>query len=264
MSEECSTKPNLSARKQIHNCMTIGLRVHCPNDSDIQDWYIGHFKDWLNYRNYVLLGSSVGIHINTGEHHFHYHCLVQGRLLSNPLDTMKRDFNLGKVPLYYKSQADVRKLPDKFLGGRYKSRLNMSLTMKVQTDIGKDVFRFLQYPLKEGRTLSDHLYNLDEYGGLDELMAKATAEYEIAQAKRVKELAKKEKDKSDWEKIVGYLAQLRPSNVREVAFHILIYYKSQDTKPPTVKFMFDLADRYSFKYGIYTFDELINQRYKYI
>jgi len=68
----------------------------------------------------------------------------------------------------------------------------------------------------------------------------------------------------NWDKIVEYLGQLRPSNVREVAFHILTYYKSQDTKPPTVKFMFDLADRYSFKYGVVTFDELINQRYRYI
>lgn len=251
-------------KKEIHNCITIGLRVHCENDSDIQDWYIGHFKDWLKYRDYVLLASTMGIHINTGEHHFHFHCVVQGHLLKNPLATMKRDFDLGKVPLTYKSNAMVKSLPDNFVGGKHKSRINLSLKMVVQIDIGKDVFRFLQYPLKEGRTLQHHNLNIDEYGGVDALMTKAQAEYEVAQAKHVKELAKKEKDKSDWEKIVEYLGQLRPSNVREVAFHVLTYYKSQDTKPPTVKFMFDLADRYSFKYGIYTFDEMINQRYRYI
>lgn len=263
MSMECYTQAIAPVKKEIHNCITIGLRVHCENDSDIQEWYIGHFKDWLKYRDYNLLASTMGIHINTGEHHFHYHCLVQGQLLKNPLATMKRDFELGKVLLRYKSRNDG-KFPNSFIGGKHKSRINLSLKMVVQTDIGKDVYRFLQYPLKEGRTLPSQLYNIDEYGGLDELMTKAQAEYEVAQAKRVKELAKKEKDKSDWDKIVGYLEQLRPSNVREVAFHILTYYKAQDTKPPTVKFMFDLADRYSFKYGIYTFDELINQRYRYI
>ncbi|AXH74951.1 MAG: putative replicase [Cressdnaviricota sp.] len=264
MSMEGYTQLLASAKKEIHNCITIGLRVHCENDSDIQEWYINHFKDWLKYRDYNLLASTMGIHINTGEHHFHYHCVVQGQLLKNPLATMKRDFELGKVPLQYNTRSAVEKLPTSFIGGKHKSRINLSLKMVVQTDIDKNVFRFLQYPLKEGRTLPSQLYNIDEYGGLNELMTKAKAEYEVAQAKRVKELAKKEKDKSDWDKIVEYLGQSRPSNVKEVAFHILTYYKNQDTKPPTVKFMFDLADRYSFKYGIQTFEELINQRYRYI
>jgi len=246
--------------KEIHNCITVGLRVHCPNEKDIHEWYLDHFMKWLKYRKYVLLAASCGVHTNTTEDHIHYHCVVKGQTLANPLATMKRDFEIGKVQTEYKYDLYSRELPSSFIDGKYKNRINMSLSFKVQTDIGKDVMNFLQYPFKEGNTILERNYNLDEYGGQDQLQAQAIAIYQASQHQQQKKELKVKKDKSEWQVICDLLDLNQPQDLDQVEYLVLNHYKSLESKPPTIRFMLDLAERYAFKKGILEIRHIVGRR----
>lgn len=239
------------------NCITLGLRVTTANDTRLHDWYITHFKKWLDYRGYHILATSFGIHVNAEHPHFHYHLIVTGKLLSNPLASLKRDFDIGKITHEYNTYQDTLVLPKYFTSEKYKGRINISLQMKHHINIGTDIFNFLQYPFKEGVTNSKYNYNLDEYGGQSQLQEKAIAIYQSAKRELEKKKKKEDKDLGEWEKLVKYLDEFHPDRLEQVQRFCLTYYKSLTKKPPSIRYMIDQAERYSFYRGIIDFDSII-------
>ncbi len=198
------------------NCISIGLRVTVANDPSLHDWYIRHFRKWLLYREYQIVAASFGIHLNAQTPHIHYHVVVTGKILSNPLASLKRDFMIGKIEHDFNTYQDTLEFPKSFISGTYKGRINLSLQMKSHIDIGEDVFNFLQYPFKEGLTNSKYNYNLDEYGGQSQLQEKAIAIYQSKQRELAQKKKKEEKDLSEWEKLVKYLDEFRPDRMEQV------------------------------------------------
>jgi len=254
---ELNNPNNQSTTEEQLNCITIGLRVTVINDERIHDWYITHFRKWLLYRKYQISGASFGIHLNAEHPHIHYAVVATGKLLSNPLATLKRDFDLGKVQTEYNTKQDTLGLPAFFTAAKYKGRINISLQMKNHISIGEDVFNFLQYPFKEGLTNSKYNYNLDEFGGQSQLQEKSIAIYQARRKELEKKKKKEEKDLSEWDKLVKYLDNLELETHYQVHLFCLTYYRSLEKKPPSLNYMRDQAEKYSFLRRIIEDEEII-------
>jgi len=237
--------------------LLISLRCHYDSVDHI-DFYVKHFNEWLEYRHLPVQNSSFGLHKNTGNEHFHYHIVSYGNNLSNPIATLKRDFELGKVKISYKNRKDSMEHPKTFTKNLYKGRINMSLRITSISDMDQ-AFRFLQYPLKEGITCKEYNYKLDEFGGYEQLKTNAVAEYTHACNAAKQKEKKKETALSEWQQLVEMLDSEWPSEFDEVFRKILFHYKTESKKPPTIRYMRDCAERYSFMRGIISINEIINE-----
>jgi len=239
-----------------NSSLLISLRCHYLEHNHI-DFYMNQFTRWLKYRDYTIESSSFGLHKNTGNDHFHYHLITHGKPLSNPLGTMKRDFEVGKVETFWKTKQECKEYPKTFTKNLYKGRINMSLRMTQNTDGCQD-FRFIQYPLKEGLTVHKYNHNLDDFGGYDQLKTNAVAEYTHALNAAKQKEEKKEKQLTEWQELVILLDKREPTDFEQVFRTILYHYKTESKKPPTIRCMKDNAERYSFMRGIITIEEIIN------
>ncbi len=137
----------------------------------------------------------------------------------------------------------------------------MSLRMTHQND-GCQHFRYLQYPLKEGITVPQYNYNLDDYGGYEQLKTNAVAEYTHALNALKQKEEKKEKQLTEWQKLVQTLDEQRPTDFEQVFRQILHFHKTAEGKPPTIRCMRDNAERYSFMRSIISFDDIITNNYR--
>jgi hypothetical protein len=222
---------------------------------------MNQFTRWLKYRDYKINSSSFGVHKNTGNEHFHFNIESHGKPLSNPLATMKRDYETGKVDTYWKTPEECKTYPKTFTKNLYKGRINMSLRITQNND-GDQLFRFLQYPLKEGLTVHKYNHNLDDFGGYEQLKTNAVAEYThcLNAAKQAED--KKEKQLTEWQELVILLDKREPTDFDQVFRSILYHYKTEAKKPPTIRCMKDNAERYSFMRGIISIEDIICNNYR--
>lgn len=234
----------------------LGFRVHCDDDEDVVEWYIHHFKLWLECANIHMLASSCGIHKNTESHHFHYNLVVESEVMyKRPLEALKYAFDKGKIKLHYPNR-DTSHFPKSFHLNKYKKQCNLSLQCNP---LSQEVpARWLQYPLKEGLGIERYFSN--PYG-LDykQLTLNAKAEYAAVMEKKKREETKEAASQDSWKFMVEYLDKMSPDTPAMVLRHILIHFKALEDKPPTIRHMVDMAERYSFKRGILDFDTIINK-----
>jgi uncharacterized short protein YbdD (DUF466 family) len=233
----------------------VGIRIHVKNDQEEQDWYIDNLIKWLEYRKYTIIKYTIGAHINTSNEHIHIHLYVSGKKLSNPIATMKRDYETGKITTEYKNVEQTKKYKT-VTGDMYKGKINMSIQMKTikETD-ENDIERYLQYPLKEGLVLRTNLPP-DE---AKQLQMNAKAEYAAAKQKQLEREKKEKKGMSDWEEFVNHLDQYQPETIRK-AYRIAIeYYRAKYDKPPTGKVIADNTERYCIKRNILTTEQLVER-----
>lgn len=232
----------------------IGIRIHVKNKEELQDWYIDNILEWIKYRKYEIINYTIGAHINTGNEHIHIHMHVKGKKLSNPIATLKRDYEKGNVTTYSKNMKQTEELPKTIIDGKYKNKINISIQMKT-TNEENDIKRYLQYPLKEGLVLRTNLPP-DE---AKQLQMNAKAEYAAAKQKQLEREKKEKKGMSDWEEFVNHLDQYQPETIRK-AYRIAIeYYRAKYDKPPTGKVIADNTERYCIKRNILTTEQLVER-----
>lgn len=233
--------------------LAIGLRVHVEDENLLHKFYLDNFLSWLKFRKYNLINYTAGIHTNTANPHIHIHFIAEGKKLSNPIATLKRDFR-EKMPVEYPNiPKELRdKLPRSFIGQTYKGRINMSLQIKDLEE--NNIERFLQYPLKEGKLIRTDLGE-DKVNAIMEI---AQLEYKNSLAKQANKEQKEKEKENEWDKMCEYLDKEKPQDIRQI-FRELIQYYREWNKPPTMKFIFDTAERYAFKKGIIDVDYLMNK-----
>lgn len=252
--------------------LCIGIRIHVINETPIQDYYLDNLLSWLKYREYDVESYTAGIHIATENPHIHIHCLARGKLLSNPVATFKRDYQLNKLPTILGEGLNYP-YPDSLIGQKYKGKINLSIQMKEHVhpeDDGNCLTnlidslngrRYLQYPLKEGLPLR-HSGNLTKEF-IEELMKNAQQEYKEAQERyEVKQQYKERKEAkelSEWAKLCDYLDGESCKDLTMTFMHALVYYRTNYDKPPTGKLICDNAERYCIKHDILSIDELVHK-----
>ncbi|WP_445729831.1 MULTISPECIES: hypothetical protein [Pseudomonadota] len=235
----------------------LGFRVHCDDDSDVIEWYINHFHLWLEFANITILASSCGIHRNTASHHFHYNLVASThKIYKRPLKALTYAFETGKIQLHYPNR-NTDHLPKSFHLNKHKKQCNLSLQC-TPLDETESPARWLQYPLKEGLGIEEYFSN--PYG-LDytQLTLNAKAEYAAVMEKKKKEEAKEQAASDSWKFMVDYLDKLAPDSTEKVLRHVLLHFKDLEEKPPTIRYMVDMAERYSFKRGILSLDTIIHK-----
>lgn len=238
--------------------LCIGIRIHAENNRPLQEYYLDNMLHWIEYRKYDSPTYVAGIHLETENPHIHIHIITKGKALSNPIATMKRDYQMGKVPTSVPGYKDYE-YPESVIGQTYKGRINMSIQMtelEENESLQQNITRFLQYPLKEGLELRS---NIDT----KELKENAMKEYKESKEKheRLKtEKQKKEaKELSEWVKFSNYLDEQQPINLEEAFRHAIHYYRTNYDKPPTGKLMIDNAERYCIKHGILSYEDLVQK-----
>lgn len=136
--------------------LCIGLRVHVEDSKLLHKFYLDNFRRWLDYRKYTIINYTAGVHTNTANPHIHIHYIAEGKKLSNPIATMKRDFTEKLGTMYPNVPKAIRdEMPKGFTTEKYKGRINMSLQIKDLEE--NNIERFLQYPLKEGQLIDTDL-----------------------------------------------------------------------------------------------------------
>lgn len=234
----------------------IGIRIHVPNNERHQIWYQENIFNWLKFRKYTIQRYVVGSHINTGNEHIHIHVETQGgKKLSNPIATMKRDYELGKILTEYRCKEDMKEFIP-IHKGEYKGRINISIQM-TQLNISqeKDIERFLQYPMKEGIVVATNL----PQEIATQLECNAKAEYATALAKQEKIKTKEKKNLSDWQEFVNHLDKEDPKSIRQAYRIAILYYIEKYDKPPTGKVIADNTERYSIKRGLLSTEQLVEK-----
>lgn len=241
--------------------LSFRVHVNCQDNQPCLNWYIDNFTNWIRFRKYTICKMTAGIHLNAKAEHIHVHYEVEGTgLLSNPIQSFKYDYKNERLSkIYNLEQKDLKTIPKDILGERYLGRINISLKMVAKnTDL--DGVRFLQYPLKEKLVVATFGITEQE---LEKLLKNASEEYEISLQNQKKKELKEEKSMSEWEELIeliecpyqnGKIVEI--TTQADVARCVLQYFKERK-KPPTIKYMFDLAERLSFKLGIISIEELL-------
>ncbi len=234
--------------------LLLGIRIHYKQELWIE-WYLQNLQHWFKYRKFEITQSSAGQHKDTDNHHLHYHLIIEERKpLTNPISTFRYDYNKAKVTTY---SSNLKDYPASMISEEYKGRINISIKM-TNSDDPEDFRKFLQYPLKEKLPILDYCKNIN----VDMVSQKANAEYQLARETHAAVLQKKQKredkDKSQWEIMCEHLSSLEISSVRSVYKNVFMYYKDNNEKPPTIRFMSDMAERYAFKKGYLSIDQIIN------
>lgn len=241
----------------------ISFRVHvkCKDNEACLHWYIDNFTNWIKFRKYTICKMTAGIHLNAKSEHIHVHYEVDGTsLLANPIQSFKYDYKNERISkIYNLEQKDLKTIPKDILGERYLGRINISLKM-VAKNSDLDGVRFLQYPLKEKLVIATSHINNDE---LEHLVKNASVEYENSLQKQKNKELKEEKSMSEWEELIELIecpykdGKVWEINTQSDVARCVLQYFKQRKKPPTIKYMFDLAERLSFKLGIISIDELL-------
>lgn len=231
--------------------LCIGLRVHVEDSKLLHKFYLDNFRRWLDYRMYTIINYTAGVHTNTANPHIHIHYIAEGKKLSNPIATMKRDFTEKLGTMYPNVPKAIRdEMPKGFTTEKYKGRINMSLQIKDLEE--NNIERFLQYPLKEGQLIDTDL-DLVKVKTLTEI---AQTEYKNSLAKQASKDRKEKEKESEWDKMVTELDKNNPTTIEQVFRELIVYYRTWN-KPPTMKFIFDTAERYAFKKGIIDINYLL-------
>lgn len=241
--------------------IAVALRVHLVEYEDPEKEYLEPFLEWLQYKKFRILTYTAGKHINTNNPHIHIHVVCsQGKIYTNPIFTMKTDYNNNKV-------GDKR-----FISRKYKGKINMSLQMSVLEKV--KMKGFLQYPLKEIEQLPDERlvgYDLaNTIYTIEELCQCANTEYKRALAGREKKEKKEQEKLTEWQELVEYMdKQVYDTTLQwhgentilgEVLKLIVVYYR-QRTKPPSMKLIWDRTEQYCFYKG-YIGEEYIMYKFR--
>lgn len=229
--------------------LAIGLRVHLKHQETLGRFYEDNFLAWLRFREYEVQHHTSGFHLNTEAPHIHIHVVAKGKALSNPIASLKRDYNMNKILTRLPKYRDFEET--NFTEQKYKNKINMSLQMKVLDE--KDLKRYLQYPLKEKNLLSSTLCEEET----THIMEMAHTEYLASKRRRETEQRHEEKKMTEWQELVKTVDEFQPENLEEAFRKIIEYYKKWE-KPPTMKFMWDQAQRYAIKKNLLTTDQIVN------
>lgn len=243
----------------------ISFRVHvnCQNNQPCINWYIDNLTNWIEFRKFTICKMTAGIHLNAKSEHIHVHYEVEGSsILANPIQSFKYDYKNQRISqIYNLEQKDLKTIPKDILGERYLGRINISMKMVAKnTDL--DGVRFLQYPLKEKLVIATKGITSNE---LESLVKNASLEYEHACQKQKQKELKEEKSMSEWEELIELIecpykkGGMEINTQYDVAKCVLQYFKEKK-KPPTIRYMLDLAERLSFKLGILGIEELLNKK----
>lgn len=243
-----------------HSHVLIGFRVYCEDDEDIRQWYLFHFMKWLDYAGFQPLSWMTGIHRDSGNHHFHFHShtYTSTKIYKKPWEAVKYAFDNGKIDLVYPDDSTRDKYPKTFHKNKHEKMSNISIQQHIKDDNfpPEDLTRWFQYPLKEGTHMG---FNLPNDIDVNQLTLNAKAEYAAVMEKKKKEQAKEEAASDNWKSIVKMLDDGNPDSHETVLRYILNHFKNLEEKPPTLKHMADLAERYSFKRGIISVNEIIRR-----
>jgi len=229
--------------------LAIGLRVHLKHQVSLGEFYVDNFHAWLKYRGYEIVDCTSGFHLNTEAPHIHIHVVAKGKLLSNPIASLKRDYNMNKILTRLPKYRDYEE--NNFTGQTYKNKINMSLQMKTLEE--KDLKRYLQYPLKEQNCLTSSLTAEET----EQLMELAHTEYLASKRRRETEQKHEEKKLSEWQELVKIVDEFQPGDIEEAFRKIIEHYKKWE-KPPTMKFIWDQTQRYCIKKNLITTDQIVN------
>lgn len=248
----------------------IGFRCHCTDDVEERLWYIYHFNKWLDSIGVKVLASTAGIHRNSEAHHFHYNVYAfTPETYKRPQKALLYAYENAKLTVEYKNEHLKDRLPKTMHLGKNKKMSNISVQWNVPEDPVREIERYLQYPLKEGDPIRQHCvipaYDRDKHDNpipvlnLEQMTLNAKAEYAAVMEKRKKDEKKEAENKEGWKFMVEYLDKMNPQDIQTTIRYVLTHYKALDEKPPTIRCMVDMAERYAFKKGILDINQIIQK-----
>lgn len=260
--------------QQVPVLATVSFRrrlSELPTEQWLQN-YVLTVYDWFKYRSITILAHTIGLHRNASYPHFHLHFVVTcNKILSNPLSTFKYDIKEGKSSVHTCAPS-ILTLPEKttiaeWLGGERWTSIKMKSQDHLDDPDNLEIVKFLSYPLKEADDFTTSLLNSKikvfhdvTYYGLNptDMMVNANQIYKSACILRDKKELKVKAVLSEWE-TVKQIADACPRNFHEIASSLLIHYRDNVEHPPHPKVIIQKAEKYCYKVGIFSIDQLIQQ-----
>ena len=261
------TEPPLGQSEEVIASLSIRRRVtEVPTEQWLHNYLMTVF-DWFKFRSITIIAHTVGLHRNASYPHFHFHFVVRcNKILSNPLSTFKYDIREGKSSLYAFSPSTLPTI-DEWLGGERWTSLKFKSQAHLDDPEDLEIVKFLSYPLKEADDFTKSLFNSPflifhdvTYYGLNvkDMMDNANQIYKSACILRNKKQLKDKATLSEWE-VVKQIADACPRNYREIASSLLTHYRDNVEHPPHPKVIIQKAEKYCYKVGIFSNDQLIQQ-----
>lgn len=245
--------------------LSVRRRVTCIPELIWFKEYLATLLDWLKYRKFIVVAHTMGVHRNSSYPHFHIHFIVLcDKILSNPMSSFKYDIKHGKVTI----MAPFKETPISDILGQDRWT---SIRMKDQSygdDADADwVNAYLGYVLKENNEDTNQYrdnpaFNNVEYYGIDikELAASSHAIYKSSIKLRDAKKQREGKQLSEWE-TVCQIADACPPDFRQICLGVLTHYRDNIDVPPHPRAIIQKVEKYCFKKGIFTFEQLIDKYY---
>lgn len=267
---ESYAQPTVTASQPSLATLSIRRRVEeVPTEQWLQNYLLTVF-DWFKFRKINVLAHTTGIHRNASYPHFHFHFIVTcNKILSNPLSTFKYDIKEGKSPVYSVLTGSPSDVPttDEWLGGERWTSIKFKSQDHLDDPEQLELVKFLSYPLKEADEFTSSLINSNyktfmnvSYYGLDvtDMMINSNKIYKSACILRSKKELKEKAVLSEWE-VVKQIADACPRNFHEIASSLLVHYRDNVEHPPHPKVIIQKVEKYCYKVGIFSIDQLIQQ-----
>ncbi len=251
---------------------TLSIRRRLSEVPTIQwlRYYLMTVVDWFKFRSITPLAHTIGLHRNSSYPHFHLHFVVHcNKILSNPLASFKYDIKEGKVGISSLHSGSPSESPTtaEWLGGERWTSFKFKSQAHLDDPDNLEIVKFLSYPLKEADEFTKSLYSSEyktfhnvSYYGLRpaDMMINANQVYKAACILRDKKKLKEITVLKEWE-TVKQIADACPRNFHEIASSLLTHYRDNVEHPPHPKVIIQKAEKYCYKVGIFSIDQLIQQ-----
>ena len=267
---ETYIQPSTQQSEPILATLSIRRRL---SEVPTEQWLLNYLMtviDWFKFRSITIHAHTIGLHRNASYPHFHLHFVVScNKILSNPLSTFKYDIKEGKTPVYCLLTGSPSEVPTTadWLGGERWTSLKFKSQDHLDDPDNLEIVKFLSYPLKEADDFTNSLISSSiklfcdvSYYGLNptDMMSNANQIYKSACIVRDKKELREKAVLSEWE-VVKQIADACPRNFHEIASSLLTHYRDNVEHPPHPKVIIQKAEKYCYKVGIFSIDQLIQQ-----
>lgn len=245
----------------------FSVRVTHPKISEqlLQQYYIINVENYLKKKLFSIVCMTGGLHLEASHPHIHLHYIIT--------QTQRSQLNSLKIPTwkyYHQYQNDEIISPD--LKTKYpclhsytypRSKINISMKMtKINeicdtTPLEKCPNRYLSYPLKEGHLIASH--GISE-PTLELLTASGKGEFASAKIKSLKEKQKSEKTLGEYQQLVEFLNNQKPTTLEEACILALDHARTHRTeykKHINPRTIVSMVQKYCFHTGIWQNSQIL-------
>lgn len=218
----------------------LSFRYNITEGQDL-DPFLNTIQKWLKDLDINIIKSTGGEHANASSLHIHYHLEID----KVPTKKDKPILTFMKSPLQvFKKDNPTFSIDNKQLSMKY-----------TEQNIEKNVYRFLQYPLKEDKPIFSMIFNIPD---IEQMVMNAKAEYEAVCIKRQKDLEKANANLEKKKSLFKYLNSQSPKSLYQACTLALQYYRDEDDSPHPQQIIRN-TETWCYKNKIWDDDDIIKR-----